>query len=632
MEELKLSRLISDGMILQQRKKCKIWGFDVPGRKVMVSFLGEEYVTAADEKGNWEVELKEQDWGGPYVMLISDDAGNEKIIENILIGEVWFCSGQSNMELPMERVKDKYPEEIRACANPAIRTFKITEHADFHGPLQDVLTGEWKMADTDTILQFSATAYFFATALYERIGVPIGLINASLGGSRIESWMSRKMLEGYEDFLALADQYGEEGFIEERQKQNAAQSEAWHRNLDEKDKGFLEGWQNEEVDLQEWKAVSLPFFFRETELADCIGCIWFRRKFTVPKEMAGKPARLFLGTIVDSDIVYINGVQTGRTEYQYPPRKYDVPEGLLREGENTMVIRVKCERGKGRFTPDKKYALFTETEEVDLTGIWQYRIGALCEAIPETDFVNWKPTGLYHGMTAPCHKYTIAGIIWYQGESNTHVPDIYLDLQERMIKGYRTAWQEEKLPFYYVQLPNFAIDLYDSDADETGCGWPSVRELQRQALKIPDTGMVVSMDLGEDNDLHPLNKKDLGFRLALLAAAGVYGQDVEYTGPVPETIDWKEEENLIVITCSHTGEGMYTQSQRKEKRITDFEVAGEDGRFYPALAQIHKDRILVSCKEVVKPEQIRFCFKNTADGALIYNGAGLPMSPFSAKL
>lgn len=632
MEELKLSRLISDGMILQQRKKCKIWGFDVPGRKVMVSFLGEEYVTAADEKGNWEVELKEQDWGGPYVMLISDDAGNEKIIENILIGEVWFCSGQSNMELPMERVKDKYPEEIRACANSAIRTFKITEHADFHGPLQDVLTGEWKMADTDTILQFSATAYFFATALYERIGVPIGLINASLGGSRIESWMSRKMLEGYEDFLALADQYGEEGFIEERQKQNAAQSEAWHRNLDEKDKGFLEGWQNEEVDLQEWKEVSLPFFFRETELADCIGCIWFRRKFTVPKEMAGKPARLFLGTIVDSDIVYINGVQTGRTEYQYPPRKYDVPEGLLREGENTMVIRVKCERGKGRFTPDKKYALFTETEEVDLTGIWQYRIGALCEAIPETDFVNWKPTGLYHGMTAPCHKYTIAGIIWYQGESNTHVPDIYLDLQERMIKGYRAAWQEEKLPFYYVQLPNFAIDLYDSDADETGCGWPSVRELQRQALKIPDTGMVVSMDLGEDNDLHPLNKKDLGFRLALLAAAGVYGQDVEYTGPVPETIDWKEEENLIVITCSHTGEGMYAQSQRKEKRITDFEVAGEDGRFYPALAQIHKDRILVSCKEVVKPEQIRFCFKNTADGALIYNGAGLPMSPFSAKL
>lgn len=632
MEELKLSRLISDGMILQQRKKCKIWGFDVPGRKVMVSFLGEEYVTAADEKGNWEVELKEQDWGGPYVMLISDDAGNEKIIENILIGEVWFCSGQSNMELPMERVKDKYPEEIRACANPAIRTFKITEYADFHGPLQDVLTGEWKMADTDTILQFSATAYFFATALYERIGVPIGLINASLGGSRIESWMSRKMLEGYEDFLALADQYGEEGFIEERQKQNAAQSEAWHRNLDEKDKGFLEGWQNEEVDLQEWKEVSLPFFFRETELADCIGCIWFRRKFTVPKEMAGKPARLFLGTIVDSDIVYINGVQTGRTEYQYPPRKYDVPEGLLREGENTMVIRVKCERGKGRFTPDKKYALFTETEEVDLTGIWQYRIGALCEAIPETDFVNWKPTGLYHGMTAPCHKYTIAGIIWYQGESNTHVPDIYLDLQERMIKGYRAAWQEEKLPFYYVQLPNFAIDLYDSDADETGCGWPSVRELQRQALKIPDTGMVVSMDLGEDNDLHPLNKKDLGFRLALLAAAGVYGQDVEYTGPVPETIDWKEEENLIVITCSHTGEGMYAQSQRKEKRITDFEVAGEDGRFYPALAQIHKDRILVSCKEVVKPEQIRFCFKNTADGALIYNGAGLPMSPFSAKL
>lgn len=632
MEELKLSRLISDGMILQQGKKCKIWGQDAPGRRIMVSFLGEEYVTMTDEKGSWEIRLKESKWGGPYVMLVSDDAGNEKVIENILIGEVWFCSGQSNMELPMERVKDKYPEEIKKCENPAIRTFKITEHADFHGPLEDVLTGEWKAAGADTILQFSATAYFFATALYERIGVPIGLINASLGGSRIESWMSREMLEGYEDFLALADQYGESGFIEERQKKNAVQSMEWHKKLDEKDRGFLEGWQKEEIDLQEWEEVSLPFFFRDTKLAGFIGCVWFRRTFSVPKEMAGKSARLFLGTIVDSDIVYINGIQTGRTEYQYPPRKYEVPEGCLREGENTIVIRVKCERGKGRFTPEKEYALFTETERVDLTGIWRYRIGAVCEEIPETDFVNWKPTGLYHGMTAPCHKYTIAGILWYQGESNTHVPEIYLDLQERMIKGYRAAWQEERLPFYYVQLPNFAIDLYDSDADETGCGWPSVRELQRQALKVPDTGMAVTMDLGEDNDLHPLNKKDLGFRLALLAAAGLYGQDIEYTGPVPEKIGFVEKEGLIEIICSHAEGGMYAGLGRKGKTITDFEVAGEDGRFYPASAEIEKERILVRCKEVTKPAQIRYCFKNAPAGALVYNRTGLPMSPFTEKL
>lgn len=634
MSQLRVPRLISDGMILQQKKKDRIWGWNIPGSKVMVSFMGEDYVAYTDDSGKWEVFLEEQLPGGPYVMQISDDDGNEEIIENIMIGDVWFCSGQSNMELPMERVKDRYPEEILNCKNSCIRTFKITECADFHGPLSDHKTGEWKMAARDTILQFSATAYFFAKSMYQMTGVPIGLINASLGGSRIESWMSREMLEGYDEFLALADRYGDAGFVEGRVRQNMSQSQAWHENLDSKDEGLQNSWEKEDADPEGWGEVGLPFFFRDTALAGFIGSVWFRRSFTVPRAMVGKEAKLWLGTIVDSDTVFINGVQVGRTDYQYPPRKYTVPAGLLKEGENTIVIRVKCEKGKGRFTPGKKYALWNEAGEIDLEGIWLYKKGAECGEIPETDFVNWKPTGLYHGMTAPCHAYSIAGILWYQGESNTHVPDIYLDLQERMIRGYRRAWQEENLPFYYVQLPNYAIDIHDSDADETGYGWPAVRELQRQALKIPHTGMVVSIDLGEDNDLHPLNKKDIGYRLALLASS-CGGQDSDCSGPVVEEIvteEWGDKGERVCIFCSHIKGGMYAYSAEKGKKITDFELAGSDGVFYPAQACIEKDKIIVSCKQVKKPVKIRYCFKNTNSGALIYNRAGLPMSPFVMEI
>ena len=238
MKELKLPRLISDGMILQQKKKIHIWGSDQPGRRVMVSFLGEEYVALTDENGQWEIWLGEAAYGGPYTMQISDNGGTEIVITDILIGDVWLCSGQSNMELPMERVKDRYPEEIKNCDNPAIRTFKITEHADFHRPLSDHLSGEWKAAGRDTILQFSATAYFFAKQMYQMTGVPVGLINASLGGSRIESWMSREMLEGCQEALATADRYADDAFVRGQLLQNERQSEEWHSRLDGMDRGL----------------------------------------------------------------------------------------------------------------------------------------------------------------------------------------------------------------------------------------------------------------------------------------------------------------------------------------------------------------------------------------------------------
>lgn len=671
MKALRLPRLIGDGMVLQQKKKVRIWGEDEPGRQIALSFLDKKYCGVTGADGIWELFLQESEPGGPYVMRIRDDAGEEKTVQDILVGDVWMCSGQSNMELPMRRVIDRYPQELEQCGTAQralpVRTFKITEKSDFQGPLKDLASGEWTALTEDTLLDFSATAYFFAKHLYRISGVPIGLINASLGGSRIESWMGRDMLEGYDDFLALADQYADDAFVAERLEQNVRQAAEWHSRLDEADLGLREDWAQENAaeDVSDvsrsaagkaetakpsaWQDVEIPFFFQDTALNGFIGSVWFRREFTVGKELAGKEAKLWLGTIVDSDTVYMNGVCVGHTDYQYPPRKYVVPAGVLREGQNTIVIRVKSETGYGRFTDGKAYALFRGEERIELSGSWKYRVGASCEMIAETDFVNWKPTGLYHAMTAPCHRYTIAGILWYQGESNTHASaSRYLDLMERMVAGYRKKWGEE-LPFFYVQLPNFSAEVYEKDRHGLYSDWPGIREAQRKALKIPGTGMAVAIDLGEDNDLHPLNKEGIGYRLAMLAAAALYGKELESSNPPlcdiemecsgPQIcsieteqvspFDAREQKGLKVRLQFRNAAGMYARSENKGMEIKDFEIMDGEGRLYPVEAVIAGDGVVLTWEEeTAEIQEIRYCYRNTNRGALLYNKAGFPMSPF----
>ncbi|MDE7284344.1 MAG: hypothetical protein K2N85_12300, partial [Lachnospiraceae bacterium] len=461
-------------------------------------------------------------------------------------------------------------------------------------------------------------------------------------GSRIESWMSREMLDGYDDLLALADRYSDDDFIEERVRINQRQAEEWHGRLESMDLGVKEGWEQGGIDTSDFKEIEIPCFFKDTELKGFIGSVWLRREFTVSGEFAKREAKLWLGTIVDSDTVYINGVQVGHTDYQYPPRKYIVPAGILKEGSNTIIIRVKSETGHGRFTDGKIYAIFNDEEKIELSGTWKYRVGASCDMVPETDFVNWKPTGLYNGMMAPCHKYTIAGVLWYQGEANTDKPELYLDLMRKLITGYRKNWGDAKLPFLYVQLPNFSTETYDLDRDETFHDWPRLREAQRQALEIPDTGMVVAMDLGEDNDLHPLNKKGVGYRLAMLAADRLYGHKSGCEGPQIERVDVdkididgiaeQKPDTRVIATLflKNSAGGIYTFSENKGNEITDFELVDEKGIRHRAKAEIHENRVLLSCEEDISDIcEIKYCCCNTNSGALIYNKEGFPMSPFS---
>lgn len=351
MARLTLPRLLSDGCVIQRRKSIHIWGWDDAGSEITVNLAGESATGKCDDKGRFDVYLSAKESGGPYELVVSDDKGDSITVKDVMLGIVWLCTGQSNMELPINRVKDKYPELVNVEENKRISTFKIVEETCFEGPYEEHNTGSWKHVSKDTILDFSATAYFFANKLQSMTGQPVGLINASLGGSRASSWMSREMLEGYDELIAETDKYNDEAFRKERMEYNVAKDEKWTGELEAADAGIEGHWDLEDVYDSYWDTMTLPAMFTGTPLEGHIGSVWFRRKFDLPKELAGKKARFFFGTMVDSDKVYVNGQLIGETGYQYPPRKYDIPEGLTREKDNVISIRLTIELGLGRVTP-----------------------------------------------------------------------------------------------------------------------------------------------------------------------------------------------------------------------------------------------------------------------------------------
>ncbi len=534
MGDLRLPRLLGDYAVLQRGKDIHIWGWDLPGRTVSISLVEEEvdgktqaWHVRTDETGSFSAFLPAREVGGPYTLRVEDEAGEWLERKHLLIGDVWYCSGQSNMELPMSWVAPYYEEEIKNCENPYIRSFKIAEHADFHRPLSEPLSGKWKPANPKNVLDFSACTYFFAKKRWDRTGVPVGILNVSLGGAKIEAFMSREMLKGYDDCLAEAERYAQDDWRKEQEEKNEQSTAEWYGRLQEEDAGIKGAWmqeeawnKNEESGRKDYSSrIDVPFFFRNTGYRGLCGSVWLARHFTVTKEMAAQDSVLCLGTMVDADEVYVNGSLVGCTAYQYPERRYPVKAGMLHAGENFLVIRLISEQGEGRITPGKPFCLKTESGEIQLSGTFQAKVGAVCEKRPPVDFINWRSTGLYNGMAAPCEAFPIAGFLWYQGEANAHMPGVltYADKLKRLIEGYRKARKDNGLPFLYVQLPNFEIETYYGNEEERDSDWGAMRLEQEKVLTLPGTGMVRTIGLGEDNDLHPHNKKDVGELLADLA-------------------------------------------------------------------------------------------------------------------
>ncbi len=623
--QIRLPRLVSDGMVLQCGTATRIWGDASPGEDVKISFIDSVYLVKTDANGKWQVKLDIPAAGGPYQMKL--EGRNEILLNNILVGEVWVSSGQSNMDLTMERASPLYPDIIKNSENSKIRYFEVPDRYNFKQPQEDLEGGSWMSASPETILRFSAVSYFFAKELNEKYGVPVGIINASLGGSPAEAWMSESSLEAFPEHLKEMQRFKSDSLIAAITAYDRANSKSWHQALRAGDEGFRDPekpWFLPGLNDRKWNEFTVPGYWSDSYPEWQNGVFWFRKEFVLPAEPAGQDAMLLLGRIIDSDSVYLNGVFVGTTSYRYPPRRYPLPDGLLKAGKNTLTVRVISSGGKGGFVPDKDYKITTAAGEIDLSGRWKINAGALMEAMKGSTTIRFKPGGLYNAMIAPLLDYSIRGVIWYQGEANTSRYAEYATLFPAMIGCWRTGWQNTDLPFLYVQLPNYM----EATPEPEFSSWAFLREAQTAALKLPNTAMAVAIDLGEWNDIHPLNKKDVGHRLALKAREMVYGENGLLTGG-PEYSSVEFRGDTAVVSFSNLGKGLVTQGQTEPG---GFSLAGKDGRFYRANARLDGDEVLVWSGKVCQPVAVRYAWDDNPDTANLFNTEGLPVAPFRTDM
>ena len=625
--QLKLPRLISDGMVLQRNTRVKIWGWAIPGEIITIHFLGQEYSAMVSPRGYWETMVDTKQAGGPYDMRII--MGDEKeIIElrNILLGDVWLCSGQSNMEMRMEALTEVYPEEIKASENSNIRQFMVPMVYNFDGPQADVTEGSWQSASPANVLNFTATGYFFALKLFERYQVPIGLINASLGGSPAEAWLSEDALHQFPEYLEAAHRFRDAKYVEEVLERDMRLREEWCQSIKQQDIGLKEPemtFYSPEYDASDWEIMKVPSYWEEEGAGTFNGVVWFRKEIKLTAQMAKQKAVLRMGNILDEDTVYINGKEIGTLPMQYIPRRYEIPDGVLKEGSNCIVVRVVNYSGKGGFYKEKPYCLELEQGSIDLSGQWQYRIGAKSAPLPDPTFVQWQPSGLYNAMIAPVIFYPIKGVIWYQGETNTRKPGEYESLLKALIKNWREKWGEE-FPFLYVQLPNFE----EANPEPVHSNWAILREGQRRTLEVSGTGMAVTIDIGEWNDIHPVNKKEVGRRLSLVAMRVAYkDENIVSYGPMLQSV--VKENNKIRLTFSETGGGLITKDGNTPGH---FAISGSDGSFVWADTKLDGISVLVWNDMIPDPVSVRYAWAENPAGANLYNQEGLPASPFYCEL
>jgi sialate O-acetylesterase len=619
--QVRLPRLVSKGMVLQRNTDVKIWGWASPGEELELTFLGSSYQTKADKDGNWSILLTGLQPGGPHEMVIK---GSDTItLNNILIGDVWVCSGQSQMDINMQRVSPLYEEEIKNAGNDNIRYFTVPTVFDFKEPQVDYPYGDWESISQDNILKVSAIAYFFAVEIYDTYKVPVGMIRSSLGGSPAEAWLSEDAIKQFPEYYQEAQKFKDDELIRKIETTDRENAKEWYTRMNTTDEGYkdpLMPWYKPDVDVSDWPEMQVPGYWVDGELGQVNGVVWFRKDIELPEEMAGKPARLNLGRIVDADSAFVNGTFVGTVSYQYPPRRYTVPENVLKAGKNTLVVRLINNGGRGGFVPDKPYELIVDGKTIDLKGEWKYHLGVVMDPLKGSTFINWKPTGLYNGMIAPLTNYSVKGVLWYQGESNTWKPVEYKDLFQAVINDWRAKWGREDLPFLFVQLHNF-MESYDHPTESN---WARTREAQMKALDLPNTAMVVAIDLGEWNDIHPLNKKDVAVRLALAARKTAYHEnDVVSSGPLYK--DNVVEGDSIIISFTDTGSGLMIKGNGE---LSQFAIAGPDKQFVWAHAKIVDDQVIVWNENVKDPVAVRYAWADNPEGANLYNREGLPASPF----
>ncbi len=626
-----LHPLFTDNMVLQRGLADPVWGWTTPGQAVTVRLVGKngKAMTAkavANANGKWTAHLPVlmAGPGGPYTLTASSQGKTEKR-GNILVGDVWICSGQSNMEFGIGNT-DNSAAEIAAANYPTIRLFKLGH--DIAVTPQTIPTGAaWVVCTPDTVKQggwngFSAVGYFFGRDLQKKINVPIGLIETDWGGTPAQAWTSANALETMPDFRpALAAQRqaltAEGGF--------SAVMAAWYARNDKGSAPGTQSWAAPTLDSAAWPTMTLPQAWEGAgipALANFDGVVWYRKEFTLTAAQTKAPLMLHLGPVDDRDTTYVNGTVVGGLDDYTASRDYSVPAAALREGRNVLAVRV-LDTGGGGGIYGKPEQMFVETggDKISLAGDWSYKIGG---ALPAGDLPpiqggdQNQPTVLYNGMVAPLVSYGIKGAIWYQGESNAGNAKQYQTLLPTMINDWRGRWGEGDFPFLIVQLANFG-----SNPDQPGeSGWAELREAQSMtATNLPKTGLAVTVDIGNPKDIHPTNKQEVGRRLALAAETIAYGLPGESSGPV--FTDMKIGPGAIRVDFSHATGGLVA----KGGSLTGFAIAGSDGKFVSADAKIDGNGVVVSSPSVPNPTDVRYGWADSPVCSL-YNGFGLPASPF----
>ena len=637
--DVRLPAVISDNMVLQKTAKAPIWGWASPGEKVTVQ-LGDQTASAtADDKGAWRVALDtSRQPTTPAELIVTGN--NVVTARNVLVGEVWLASGQSNMEFTVAQGKDA-KDEIAAADFPQIRHF----HAAYKTAAvpQAETTGRWEVCSPKTAGWFTAVGYYFARSLHQELKVPVGLVHTSWGGTDAEAWTSAEGLAYDPRFKTIIERN-----IASPEKTAAAMEKyratlrAWEDKTYPKDPGntgFDKGWAKAEFDDAAWKTMQCPTAWENAGLPDFDGTVWFRKTIDLPATLQGKDLILSLGAVDDFDTTYVNGTQVGATgnevdEYWAFKRKYKVAASVLKPGKNLIAVRVFDHGGQGGLMgPPGEMNLGVGRDTVDLAGPWLYQVEKQIPTFtggwagrPQAPGISQNsPTALYNAMINPLVPYALAGAIWYQGENNAGRAYAYRTLFPAMITDWRSKWNQGDFPFYFVQLANFTKALPQPGDSE----WAELREAQSMTLKLPNTGMAVIIDIGDAVDIHPKNKQDVGKRLALNALAKTYGHKIEYAGPMYESM--KIEGAKIRLNFSHTTGGLSLVLPGVQAHalmtLKGFAICGEDHKFVWADATIDGNTVVVSSPAVPNPIAVRYAWANNPECNL-YNGSGLPASPF----